>query len=100
MALIENIQREDLNPLEEALAYRRLADEFQLTRSDRRVRVKDQRQSRMPAAAEAAREVRAEVASGIDDGSRARCWRSTAKRTSAARDVIARSCRSARPSRS
>ncbi len=30
MALIENIQREDLNPIEEALAYRRLADEFQL----------------------------------------------------------------------
>src|SRR5688572_1722783 len=31
MALIENIQREDLNPIEEALAYRRLADEFTLT---------------------------------------------------------------------
>jgi ParB family chromosome partitioning protein len=31
MALIENIQREDLNPIDEALAYRRLADEFELT---------------------------------------------------------------------
>jgi ParB family chromosome partitioning protein len=31
MALIENIQREDLNPLEEASALRRLIDEFQMT---------------------------------------------------------------------
>jgi ParB family transcriptional regulator, chromosome partitioning protein len=31
MALIENIQREDLNPIEEAMAYRRLSDEFDLT---------------------------------------------------------------------
>lgn len=31
IALIENIQREDLNPIEEAFAYRRLIDEFHLT---------------------------------------------------------------------
>ncbi|MDH4021890.1 MAG: ParB/RepB/Spo0J family partition protein [Gammaproteobacteria bacterium] len=34
MSLIENIQREDLNPLEEALAIRRLIDEFGLTHED------------------------------------------------------------------
>lgn len=31
MALIENIQREDLNPMEEAFALKRLQDEFELT---------------------------------------------------------------------
>jgi len=31
MALIENIQREDLNPLEEAVALQRLIDEFRMT---------------------------------------------------------------------
>ena len=31
VALIENIQRENLNPIEEAVAYRRLSDEFHLT---------------------------------------------------------------------
>jgi len=33
LALIENIQREDLNPIEEAMAYERLIDEFGLTQS-------------------------------------------------------------------
>ena len=34
MALIENIQREDLNPLEEATALRRLIDDFQMTHQE------------------------------------------------------------------
>lgn len=34
LAIIENIQRADLNPLEEAYAYRQLMDEFGLTQED------------------------------------------------------------------
>ncbi len=34
IALIENIQREDLNPIEEAFAYKRLIDEFNLTQQE------------------------------------------------------------------
>jgi ParB family chromosome partitioning protein len=34
VALIENIQRENLNPLEEALALRRLIDEFEITHQE------------------------------------------------------------------
>ena len=34
LALLENLQREDLNPLEEAHAYRRLAAEFELSQED------------------------------------------------------------------
>jgi len=33
-ALIENIQREDLNPLEVAMAYKRLVDEFEYTQAE------------------------------------------------------------------
>lgn len=34
LALIENVQREDLNPIEEAQAYKKLADEFSLTQEE------------------------------------------------------------------
>lgn len=34
IALVENIQRENLNPIEEARAYRRLADQFQRTQEE------------------------------------------------------------------
>ena len=39
MALIENIQREDLNPMESAAAYQRLVDEFHLKQDDIAVQV-------------------------------------------------------------
>ena len=66
MALIENIQREDLNPIEQALAYRRLADDFQLKQDDIAAAVGKDRATianhvrllKLPD------EVRAEVASG------------------------------------
>lgn len=34
LALVENIQRADLNPIEEAMAFRRLVDEYGLTQED------------------------------------------------------------------
>jgi ParB family chromosome partitioning protein len=66
MALIENIQRENLNPIEEALAYQKLANEFGMKQDDIAVQVGKDRSSvantlrllRLPD------EVRAEVASG------------------------------------
>lgn len=66
IALIENIQREDLNPIEEATAYRRLVDEFHLTQDEVATAVGKDRSSvanylrllKLPD------DVRAEVASG------------------------------------
>ncbi len=43
VSLIENIQREDLNPVEEAAAYKRLIDEFGLTQADIAKRVSKSR---------------------------------------------------------
>jgi ParB family chromosome partitioning protein len=43
ISLIENIQREDLNPIEEAQAYRTLIEEFQLKQSDVAKRVSKSR---------------------------------------------------------
>jgi ParB family chromosome partitioning protein len=39
LAIIENIQRDDLNPLEEAYAYHQLMDEFHMTQEDVALRV-------------------------------------------------------------
>jgi ParB family chromosome partitioning protein len=95
MALIENIQRENLNPLEEALAYRRLADEFHMTQEDIASAVGKDRASvanfvrllRLPD------EIRSEVASGRLSMGHARALLSLAdeaEQRRIARDVIAR----------
>jgi ParB family chromosome partitioning protein len=66
MALIENIQREDLNPIDEATAYERLSSEFDMTQEEIAAAVGKDRSSvanhlrllKLPD------EIRAEVASG------------------------------------
>jgi ParB family chromosome partitioning protein len=74
MALVENIQREDLNAIEEAQAYRRLAEEFGLTQDaiaaavgkDRSTVANTMRLLRLP------EEVQHEVAGGRLTGGHAR----------------------------
>jgi ParB family chromosome partitioning protein len=96
MALIENIQREDLNPIEQALAYRRLADDFQLRQEDIAAAVGKDRATianhvrllKLPD------EVRAEVASGTLSMGHARALLglpTDADQRHLAREVIARS---------
>jgi len=96
MALIENIQREDLNPIEEAMAYRRLADDFRLKQEDIASAVGKDRTSvanflrllKLPD------EVRAEVAAGRLSMGHARALLSLASEADqrqTAREVIARS---------
>lgn len=45
IALVENLQREDLDPIDEALGYRRLLEEFELTQADLARRVGKSRPS-------------------------------------------------------
>jgi ParB family chromosome partitioning protein len=95
MALIENIQRENLNPIDEALAYRRLVEQFNLTQEDIATAVGKDRASvanflrllKLPD------EVRSEVASGALSMGHARALLalpSDGEQRRAARDVIAR----------
>jgi len=96
MALIENIQRENLNPIEEALAYRRLADEFHLKQEDIAAAMGKDRASvanflrllKLPD------EIRSEVATGRLSMGHARALLALSdegQQRSTARDVIARS---------
>ena len=96
VALIENIQREDLNPIEEAVAYRRLSDEFHLTQEQIADAVGKDRSSianyvrllRLP------QEVRANVASNTLSMGHARALLALsdeAAQLRVARDVVSRS---------
>jgi ParB family chromosome partitioning protein len=95
MALIENIQREDLNPMESAAAYQRLVDEFQLKQDDIAVQVGKDRATvanylrllKLP------EEVRGNVASGALSMGHARAivaLPSDADQKRLARDVVSR----------
>jgi ParB family chromosome partitioning protein len=96
MALIENIQRENLNPIEEALGYRRLSDEFQMRQEDIATAVGKDRATvanvlrllKLPD------DVRADVASGTLSMGHARALlglQSDSDQRRVARDVVARS---------
>jgi ParB family chromosome partitioning protein len=94
-ALIENIQRENLNPMEEAQAYRRLVDDFQLTQEQIADAVGKDRSSianylrllRLPD------EVRANLASGALSMGHARAllaMTDAAAQRGLARDIVSR----------
>jgi len=95
MALIENIQREDLNPIDQAAAYERLSDEFSMTQEaiaaavgkDRSSVANHMRLLKLP------QEVRAEVAGGRLSMGHARALLAIADegaQRQVAREVIAR----------
>lgn len=95
LALVENIQRENLNPVDEALAYQRLADDFALTQDQIAAAVGKDRSSvanylrllKLP------EEVRGDLASGALSMGHARALLSLADPAAqrhAAREVISR----------
>lgn len=95
LALIENIQREDLNPIDEALAYRRLQEEFGWGQEEAAAKVGKSR----PAVANSIRllllpaDVQQEVARGKLPVGQARAilgLESAAKIIAAAREVLAK----------
>lgn len=95
LALVENLQREDLNPIEEASGYRRLQEEFQWSQEEMAERVGKSR----PAIANSLRllalppEVQQEVTAGNLPAGQARALlglHAEALIVSACRDVIAK----------
>lgn len=95
LALIENLQREDLNPMEEARAYRRLQDEFQWGQEQMSEKVGKSR----PAVANSMRllslpeEIQKEVAAGKLPAGQARALlglQSEAMIIAACREVLAK----------
>ncbi len=94
MALIENLQREDLNPVEEAVALKRLQDEFELTHQE----VADAVGKSRAAVSNSLRllnlstEVRTLLEHGDLEMGHARCLLSlgSAAQSSAAKEIIAR----------
>jgi ParB family transcriptional regulator, chromosome partitioning protein len=96
LALVENLQREDLNPVDEALAYQRLVDEFALTQEQIAAAVGKDRTSvanylrllRLP------EEVRGDLASGALSMGHARALLAlpdSPSQRQAARDVMSKS---------
>ena len=102
LALIENIQREDLNPLEEAQGLTRLIDEFGLTHDAAAKAVGRSRSAvTQPAAADAARQAGAGLPAErrARDGTCARAARAAGRAAGgAAARVVNGSCRCAKPS--
>jgi ParB family chromosome partitioning protein len=95
LALIENLQREGLNPIDEALAYQRLADDFSLTQEQIAAAVGKDRSSvatfmrllKLP------EEVRSDLASGVLSTGHARALLAlpdAAAQRHGAREAIAR----------